>query len=263
MTPIAIIILVIALFLSEHLRSLPQPVLAAVVLFAVAGLFQVSALRRLWHASRSELIVALAALAGVLGSGLLRGVMIGAVISIVQLLRRASKPHVALLGRIPGTRRYSDSERHPDNELDPGILIFRPESGLVYFNIDHVRDTIAARVAAEASPPALVIIDLSAVPIVDLQAVHALADLAAELIASGIRVQAVEARASVRERLRREGLEPRLGEIDRFTSVADVVDDLQRQGSMVKDLSPTCPELEGSKPGLDDPHSITGIPPNL
>ncbi len=53
------------------------------------------------------------------------------------------------LGRIPGTRRFSDRERHPDNELIPGVMIFRPESALVYFNMDHVRDTILDRVRVE------------------------------------------------------------------------------------------------------------------
>jgi high affinity sulfate transporter 1 len=224
----AAVILVVVLFFSHLLSALPQPVLAAVVLVAVSGLFQVSALKHLWRASRSEFIVAMAALLGVLGSGLLRGVMIGAIISIVQLLRRASRPHVAFLGRIPGTRRFSDRERHPDNELIPGILIFRPESNLIYFNIDHIRDTIADRVQTESPLPRMVIIDLSAAPHVDLQSAHSLAGLADELSTAGIRVQVVEARSAVRERLRAEGLDERLGGIDRFTSIADVVDSLHK-----------------------------------
>jgi len=218
------LILIVVLFFTHLLRALPQPVLAAVVLVAVAGLFKLSALKQLWRSDRRELVVAGAAILGVLGSGLLRGVMIGAIISLVQLIRRASRPHVAFLGQIPGTRRFSDRERHAQNELLPGILIFRPESGLVYFNIDHVRDTIAERVQAESIPPKLVIIDLSAAPTVDLQSAHTLAGLADELTATGVRVQVVEARSMVRERLRTEGLEARLGGIDRFTSVADVVD---------------------------------------
>jgi SulP family sulfate permease len=224
------IILVVVLFFSHLLSALPQPVLAAVVLVAVAGLFKLSTLKQLWRGDRPEFVVAMAAIIGVLSSGLLRGVMIGAAISLVQLLRRASKPHVAFLGRIPGTRRFSDRERHPDNELIPGVLIFRPESGLIYFNVDHVRDCIAERARAEATPPKLVVIDLSAAPQVDLQSAHALAGLADELKAAGIRVQCVEARSSVRERLRSEGLDERLGGIDRFTSVADVVDNWQKRG---------------------------------
>jgi SulP family sulfate permease len=112
--------------------------------------------------------------------------------------------------------------------LIPGALIFRPESNLIYFNVDYVRDAIAEQVRAEASQPALVIIDLSAAPHVDLQSAHTLTGLADELTTAGIRVQVVEARSAVRERLRGEGLDARLGGIDRFTSVADAVDSLSK-----------------------------------
>jgi len=224
------IILVVVLFFSHLLRALPQPVLAAVVLVAVAGLFKLSTLKQLWRADRPEFVVAMAAIVGVMSSGLLRGVMIGAVISLVQLLRRASRPHVAFLGRIPGTRRFSDRERHSNNELIPGVLIFRPESGLIYFNVDHICETILDRVHAETPPPKLVVLDLSAAPRVDLQSAHTLAGMADEITAKGIRFQAVEARSSVRDRLRNEGVDARMGGIDRVTTVADVVDSYQKTG---------------------------------
>jgi high affinity sulfate transporter 1 len=220
----AVIVLLVAVFLAGALRNLPQPVLAAVVLVAVAGLFRVDALKRLWRADRTEFITAAAALVGVLGSGLLRGVLIGAVISLAQLLRRVSRPHVARLGRIPGTRRFSDIERHKDNELDPDVAIFRPESGLVYFNIDHVRDTILKAVHAQDTPPKLVVLDLSASPRVDIQSAEVLGEMANELASEGITVQAVEARSSVRDCLRLVGADARLGGINRFRSVADVLE---------------------------------------
>jgi SulP family sulfate permease len=225
------IILVVVLFFSHFLAPLPQPVLAAVVLVAVAGLFKVSALKHLWRGDRTEFVVAIAAIVGVLGQGLLRGVMIGAIISLVLLIRRASRPHVAFLGRIPGTRRFSDRGRHPDNKLIPGVMIFRPESGLMYFNMDHVRDTIVDRVRAETTAPKLVVLDLSAAPRVDMHSAQMLGSVADELTASGIQLQVVEARFSVRERLRGEGLEARLGGIDRFTTVADAVESFQFTGS--------------------------------
>lgn len=218
-------ILLVILFLSHLLSALPQPALAAIVLMAVAGLFQVSALRHLWHASRPDFVVAVATLLGVLGSGLLRGVMIGAVISLVQLMHRASRPHVAVLGRIPGTQRFSDMQRHSDNEKIPGVLIVRVESSLLYFNIEHTRTTILEKALSETPLPRVVIIDLSASPYVDLQSAHELAALADELDAKGVRVRVVEARSSVRDRLNTEGLGPRLGGISRFVSVADAVEE--------------------------------------
>ncbi|HVM50773.1 MAG TPA: SulP family inorganic anion transporter [Candidatus Acidoferrum sp.] len=219
----AVIILGVILFLSHLLRSLPQPVLAAVVLVAVAGLFKVSTLKALWRYDRIELAIALAALVGVLTAGLLHGVLIGAVISIVQVLRRASRPHVAFLGRIPGTTRFSDRQRHPDNEPIPGVIIARPETGLVYFNVDQVRDAILDRVQAEPAKPGLLILDLSAAPYVDLQSAEVLSGLADELTDSGVRLQAVEARSSVRERLRSVAADSKLGGVTRFDSVADAV----------------------------------------
>jgi high affinity sulfate transporter 1 len=221
------LVLVVVLFFSQLLRDLPQPVLAAVVLVAVAGLFKVSALQQMWRSDRREFVVAMAAILGVLGSGLLRGVMIGAIISLVQLIRRASRSHVAVLGRIPGTRRFTDCERHPDNELIPGVRIFRPEAPVVYFNVDHVCDVIRDRTREGATLPRLVVLDLSAAAYVDMQSAHTLAGLADELRAAGIRVQAVEMRSTVRDRLRGEGLDDRLGTVSRFISVADAVEAFQ------------------------------------
>ena len=220
----AVFILVVVLFFSRLLSALPQPVLAAVVLVAVAGLLNLSALKELWRDDRSEFVVAIAAFGGVLTSGLLRGVMIGVAISLVQLVRVSSRPHVALLGRIPGTRRFSDSDRHSDNEIIPGIMIFRPESALIYFNVDNVYDAILNRVRAQEIPPKLVVLDLSAAALVDMQSALTLASMADELTAKGIQFHAVEPRSSVRDRLRREGVDIRLGGIDRFTTVADLID---------------------------------------
>jgi len=224
----ALLMLLIVLFVSGVLRYLPQPVLAAIVLMAVVGLFNVTALRHLWRADRAEFVVAMAALLGVLGSGLLRGVLIGAIISLVQLLRRASRPHVAFLGRIPGTRRFSDMARHPDNEPIPGALLVRIESSLLYFNSDHVRDAVAAQLRAEAAPPKIVILDLSASPHMDIQACGVVMNIADDIKAVGARLQIVEARSSVRDRLRAEGMEEHVSQVNRFTSVADAVEDFQK-----------------------------------
>src|SRR5213596_165973 len=216
----ALLMLLIVLFVSGALRYLPQPVLAAIVLMAVMGLFRVTALRHFWRADRTEFVVAIAAL--------LRGVLIGAIISVVQLLRRASRPHVAFLGRNPGTRRFSDLARHPDNEPVPGALLVRVESSLLYFNAEHVRDMVAARLRAEATPPKIVILDLSASPHMDIQACGVVMNMADDIKAVGARLQIVEARSSVRDRLRAEGIEEHVSQVNRFTSVADAVEDFQK-----------------------------------
>ena len=220
-------VLIVVLFLTQALSLLPQAVLAAIVLVAVTGLFQVSAFAALRRASRAEFVVALAAFVGVLGAGMLRGVLLGAIISLIELLRRVSRPHIAVLGRIPGSQRFSDMERHPDNEAVPGVLIFRPEVSLVYFNVDGICDGIREKVLSAMPLPRFVVLDLSSSPTIDLQSAHTLAGMARELAAKGIPVHAAETHASVRDMLRKVGADAALGGVNRFRSVADAVEEFE------------------------------------
>ena len=148
----ALIMLVVVVFFTGLLRTLPQPVLAAVVLMAVTGLIQVETLRTTWRFSRAEFAVAMAALLGVLAAGLLQGVLIGVAISILLLIRRAARPRVAEVARIPGTSYFADLARHPDNPREPGVLVVRPEGSIVYFNVDHVRDALSALLKKRPDP---------------------------------------------------------------------------------------------------------------
>jgi SulP family sulfate permease len=146
---------------------------------------------------------------------------------VLMLLRRAARPHVAFLGRVPGTRRFSDIERNPDNEPVPGALIFRVESGLLYFNAEHVRDTVRQKLASASTPVRLVVFDLSTSPHVDVTGVMMLSGLQKELAAAGIATRFVEARAGVRDLLRTGDTRTRVGEVDRRISLDDVVRELE------------------------------------
>jgi SulP family sulfate permease len=228
-TPLALVfasttIALCLLFLTGLLRNLPNVVLAAIVLVAVKGLIDIPALRRLWRVSRFEFGIATVAFVGVLLLGILKGVMLAAVVSLLMLIRRAARPHVAFLGRIPGTQRYSDLERNPDNEVVPGVLIFRIESGLFYFNVEHVRQVVWQKHRAATLPVQLVVCDLSTSPYVDVAGARMLAGLHEELAAAGIQLRLVEAHAAVRDILRAEGLEQRLGQISRRMSLDDNIE---------------------------------------
>jgi MFS superfamily sulfate permease-like transporter len=155
--------------------------------------------------------------------GILKGVLLAAVVSILMLLRRAARPHVAFLGRIPGTKRYSDLERNPDNELVPGVILFRVEASVLYFNAEHVRQEIWERIRAAEPQPRLVLGDLSTSPYVDVAGARMLRELHEELAASGIVLRLAEARSGVRDILRAEGLEERVGYFGRRVSVDDVL----------------------------------------
>ena len=228
-TPLALVFASITLalcllFLTGLLENLPKAVLAAVVLTAVFGLLDFPALLRMWRVSRLDFYAAAIALAAVLLLGILQGILLAALASILLLLFRASRPHVAFLGRIPGTNKFSDLARHPENEELPGVIAFRPEASVIYINAEAVRDTVLHRVrTAGPAKTRLVVCDLSASPYLDLAGSRMLHELHIELARLGIALRIVGAHGSVRDLLRADGVGEKVEGLDRITTLDSVL----------------------------------------
>jgi high affinity sulfate transporter 1 len=228
----ASITLVMALFfLTGHLRNLPETVLAAIVLVAVAGFVKTADFKNLWSISRIEFYVALVAFLGVLSLGILKGVTVSAIASILLLLRLMARPHVAVLGRIPGTSKFSDAMRHTKNERFPGLFLFRIEAPLLYFNVENINAMVMEYISMEETPVKLAICDLSTSPYVDVAGARMLARLHDEMEREGIDFRVAEAHAEVREILRTTGISECLGGVSRYSSLADQVEDFERSGT--------------------------------
>jgi MFS superfamily sulfate permease-like transporter len=127
---------------------------------------------------------------------------------------------VAFLGRVPGTNSYSDLARHPDNEVLPGAIAFRPEASLIYVNADSILELVLDRVrAVDASDVRLVICDLSASPYVDLGGSRMLHQLHGELAARGAALRIVGAHGWVRDLLRADGIAEKVGGLHRLETL--------------------------------------------
>jgi high affinity sulfate transporter 1 len=228
-TPLALVFASITLalcllFLTGFLENLPKAVLAAVVLTAVRGLIDVPALIGMWRVSRMDFGGAAAALVAVLLLGILDGVLLATLASILMLLTRASFPHVAFLGRVPGTNNFSDLDRHPENEVLIGLIAFRPEASLLYINADQVLESVLTHLRnAGPSTIKLVVCDLSASPFVDLAGSRALHKLHEELAVHGIPLRIVGARGRVRDLLRADGIGEKVGGLDRAATIEDLL----------------------------------------
>ncbi|QAU47070.1 SulP family inorganic anion transporter [Bradyrhizobium guangzhouense] len=209
-TPLALVICSVTLglcllFFTGLLTNLPKAVLAAIVFAAVYKLVDIRALVRMWQVSRIDFYAASIALISVLLLGILQGVLLASIASIILLLARASRPNVAFLGRLPGSGRYSDSARHRDVEPLVGIIAFRPEASLLYINAETILDTVLT--ALRSSPGVhLVACDLSASPTIDLAGARMLHDLHDELASRRVTLCIVGAHAQLRDLLRAEGL---------------------------------------------------------
>jgi MFS superfamily sulfate permease-like transporter len=235
-TPLSLIfasltLTMVLLFLTGLLRNLPDVVLAAVVLVALANLVKLSDFKRLWHICRFEFQVAMVAFAGVLFFGIQKGVMFSAVASIMFLLRLMAAPHVAPLGRIPGTERFTAITRHPDNEVIPGLFMFRVEAPLLYFNVESIDKTVLKHVHASDPPVRMVVCDLSSSPYIDASGAQMLAHLQEQLAQEDIQFRVADAHAEVRDIVRAMGIDQRLGGVSRLTSIPDLIEEFHNQTS--------------------------------
>jgi len=213
---VAVLTVVTLLFLTGLFEELPEATLAAVVIAALVELVDVRALIRLYRihtrglgplhgiVARPDFIAALAALVGVLVFDTLPGLFIGIAVSLLLLLYRASRPYVAVLGRVPGSRnQFGDTARHPENEPPEGIAVLRPGGGLFFANAEYVR----GRVLEEARRDEIraVVLDAENVPFIDVTAAEMLIALAEDLERRGVGFALARDLGQVRDVLRGAG----------------------------------------------------------
>jgi SulP family sulfate permease len=209
---VAVLVIVTLLVLTGLFEQLPEATLAAVVIAAVIELVDVPSLARFYRvysgrvagkiapAARPDFIAAVAAMFGVLVFGTLPGLFIGIGVSFLLLLYRASRPHIALLGKVPGSLdQYGDMHRHPENIVPDGVSVLRIEAGLFFANADAVR----ARIVSAAEGNRAVILDAETVPFVDITAAEMLASVSSELERRGVQLLMARDVARVRDVLTR------------------------------------------------------------
>ena len=234
---VAVLAVITLLFLTGLFEELPEATLAAVVIAALVELVDVRALVTLYRfhtrgegsalafAARPDFVAAIATLVGVLVFDTLPGLFIGVIVSILLLVYRSSRPHVAVLGRVPGSSdQWGDVERHPENEPAPGIAVLRVESALYFANADVIRHEIRRHAAQGARA---IVLDAASVPAIDVTAVTMLVELAEDLRRDGVELVLARDIAAVRDLVRlREGETV----LRSFPTVQAAVDELTPRG---------------------------------
>jgi sulfate permease, SulP family len=227
----AAIIALTLLFLTALFRTLPNAVLAAIVLVAVSNLLDWKEPVHLWKVDRRDFILLLVTFAATLAVGIEQGIVVGVVASLGSLIHEMSRPHSAVLGQLPGTRSYRNLSRHPEAVPPPGIAILRIDARLSFANAEFLRDRV--RELAEASPaPRAFVFDFHAINGVDSTALHQLRELVDHLISIGIQPWFAGVKGPVMDRFRRAHLADALG-AERFClEVADAVEAAQHQAGL-------------------------------
>jgi SulP family sulfate permease len=196
-------------------RPLPKAALAAVVFMAATSLFDVAEARRLWRVKRSDSYLLLLAFSATLILGIERGIAVAVVASLVVILQKTSRPHIAVLGRLPGTQVFRNVERSPAAVTTPGILVVRVDAPLYFATAEYLKEKLE-RVATDREEDLQVLVfDMSSVNDLDSSADRALHELADDFAAQDIDLYLASVKGLVRDVMRRSGLYDHLG-ADRF-----------------------------------------------
>ncbi|HET9168244.1 MAG TPA: sulfate permease [Actinospica sp.] len=210
------------------LRNLPQPALAAVVISASVSLADIPGTVRLWHQRRTEFLLSLAAFLGVALLGVLPGIAIAVLLSILNVFRHAWQPDQTELGRVPGGHGYRDVASDPAVRRLPGLLIYRFAAPLFFANSTAFREHVI-KLAGGRCQPSWILVAAESITDVDVTAADMLKDLDEDLNSRGIKLVFAELSEAVSEKLDRYEVSRKLGPERRFPSINAAVDAYRAQ----------------------------------
>lgn len=204
----AAVVLILLVVPTAWVSLLPLPALAATIILAVLGMIDLTTLRDAWRYDRGDAGALLATVAGVLLLGVEEGVILGVVLSLATLIWRTSRPHIAVIGRIPGSEHFRNVERH-DVETLPEVVMLRIDADLYFGNVDAVVDRLENLLKARAMQGLAtchVVLVMSAVSLIDTTGLYALTEINRSLRAQGIKLHLTEVKGPVMDRLQQSEL---------------------------------------------------------
>ena len=201
----------VLLFLTKPLGFLPTAALAAILISSALSLFDLRTLLKYYRVGRFEFLCGLVAMVGVVGAGVLRAVVVAVALTMLNLLRQASKPRDAILGLRKGTPDVYAPVADEDVDKIPGLVIYRFDSSLLFFNADYFKSRVHEAIAADGGKTTWLLLSAESVPILDITGAEILEELRAELAQQGIRLAIARAKGLCLAMLSASGLKDKIG----------------------------------------------------
>ncbi len=217
------------LFLTPLFYHLPKAILASIIIVAVFNLVDLKAAIKLWKTNRNDFCMLIVTFFATLLLGIQFGILIGVVLSLVMVLFKSTKPHIAELARIPGTNFYKNVNRFTDHIEDDVILIIRFDSPLYFANVNHFKDSLKEMVVAKGEKLNLIVINTSGIGDIDSTAMSMLFDLEQEFTAQKIQLFFSGMRGPVRDTFHKSNFYDKLGKDHFFLTVNDAVNSFENK----------------------------------
>lgn len=216
----------VLLFLTGPMSDLPAAVLGAVIVYAAVGLVTPQDWRALRDVSHGDVVIAAAALAGVVVVGVLEGIVVAVVLSVVDVVRRSARPHDAVLGWVPRMGRYANVSLHPGAQVVPGVLIYRLDDRLFFANASYVKARIREAIAGAPSPVTWFVFDAEGLTGIDSTGAEAFESIVENLTRQDISFAVARLKAPVRLHFDGAGLTEAIGADRFYETVGAAVDAL-------------------------------------
>ncbi|MCA9568204.1 MAG: sulfate permease [Myxococcales bacterium] len=221
------VVVLTLLFLTPLFTFLPKAVLAAIIMTAVFGLIDFAEAKHLWHVSRPDLAAMGVTFVATLALGIEQGILIGVVGSLLWFVWSTSRPHVAVLGRLPGTSIYRNVERYPEAEQLEHAVALRIDAPLFFANTAFLETTVRDHLTPATRH---VVVDCKAIGSVDAQALTTIDDILTDLEDRGVTVWLAGVRGPVRDALHAAHIWERIGEDHIVERVAEAMDEVEKDG---------------------------------
>ncbi|WP_185218946.1 SulP family inorganic anion transporter [Paraburkholderia dinghuensis] len=221
----ALAVAVLLLAAPNLMRYLPNSALAAVVIAAAIGLFEITDLKRIYRIQQWEFWLAMVCFAGVAVFGAIPGIGIAVVLAVIEFLWDGWRPHYAILGRVEDLRGYHDIERYPHAARIPGLLLFRWDAPLFFANAELFQERLLEAVDESPTPVRRIVVAAEPVTSVDVTSADMLRELVRVLEDRGIALHFAEMKDPVRDKLKRFELMPLIGGERFHPTVSSAVDD--------------------------------------
>lgn len=219
----AVLIGLTLLFLTPLFYYLPKAILGSIIMVAVFGLIDFKYPVFLWKTKREDFIMLIVAFGATLGFGIKEGIGAGVAISILFLIYRTTKPHVAVLGKLPGTKDYRNVNRFEEIEVRSDVLVLRHDAQLYFANISNFTESVKREVELKGSDLKFFVLHCGAISNIDATALQALKELVSEIQAKGIQVAFSGLIGPVRDFLFKAGFIQELGEKHFFIDVETAI----------------------------------------
>ena len=211
------------LFFPNVVRNLPDSALAAVVISAAIGLFEVAGVRKLYRVRKTEFALSMTCFLGVVFLGVIEGIFLAVALALLDFIRRAWRPYDAVLGRVDDLKGYHDVTRHPDAKRIPGLVLFRWDAPLFFANAEVFADRVRQAVASSPTPARWAVVAAEPVTDLDTTAADVLRELDRELAAEGVDLRFAEMKGPVKDKLKRYALYERFGDDHFYYTVGAAV----------------------------------------